>query len=63
MEDDSTSSPVAALSLVGRVGDDFEDQVLDTAGSEHGRVLADMRKVIEVHDARPVVRRITPWSP
>ena len=41
--------------LFGRVGDDLEDQVPNTAGSERGRVLANACQVTEVHDARPIV--------
>lgn len=63
MENDSTSSLVAALSLISRIGDGLQDQVPNTARSERGRVLADTCKVIEVHDARPIVRRIAPESP
>jgi len=63
VEADSTSFPVAALGLVRRIGDNLEYQVPNTAGREHGRVVADACKVVDVDDARPIVRRITPGSP
>ena len=62
MENDSTPSPVVPLSLISRIGDHLEDQVPDTARSECGRVPADTCQVIEVHDARPIVRRIAPGT-
>jgi hypothetical protein len=38
----------------------FQNQVLNTAGSERGRGLADTCKVIDVYTPRPIVRRAAP---
>jgi hypothetical protein len=36
--------------------------VLRATGSEHRRILADARNVVEVHNSRPIVRRVTPGT-
>jgi hypothetical protein len=63
VEGDGAASPVVALGLIDRVGDDLQDQVPNAARSKHGRALANACKMIQVHDARPIVGGIPPGSP